>query len=105
MPGLPLLNHGNTEIRKVGDDMMMKNDDGFSLLALMHAAEAVDSGFWLMKCPAHAGASAASLEVRLSHGRYDLRCVGGCKPDLVIAAALALVQAKVDGREDVPCAA
>jgi hypothetical protein len=85
--------------------MIMKNDDGFSLLALMHAAEAIDSGHWLMKCPAHQGASSASLEVRLSEGRYDLRCVGGCKPDLVIAAALALVQAKVDGREDVPCAA
>ena len=85
--------------------MIMKNDDGFSLLALMHAAEAIDSGHWLMKCPAHQGASSASLEVRLSEGRYDLRCVGGCKPERVIAAALALAQAKVDGREDVPCAA
>jgi hypothetical protein len=87
----------------------MKNDDGyddgFSLLALMHAAEAIDSGHWLMKCPAHQGASSASLEVRLCEGRYALRCVGGCKPERVIAAALDLVQAKVDGREDVSCAA
>ena len=85
--------------------MIMTNDDGFSLLALMHSAEAIDSGHWLMKCPAHQGASSASLEVRLGEGRYDLRCVCGCQPDLVIAAALALVQAKVDGREEEPCAA
>ena len=78
---------------------------GHDLLPLMHAAEAIDSGHWLMKCPAHQGASSASLEVRLSEGRYDLRCVCGCKPERVIAAALALAQAKVDGREDVPCAA
>jgi hypothetical protein len=85
--------------------MMMRPDDGFALLALMHAAEAIDSGHWLMKCPAHAGASAASLEVRLCDGRYDLRCICGCKPERVIAAALALAQAKVEGREDVSCAA
>ncbi len=85
--------------------MIMKNDDGFALLALMHAAEAIDSGHWLMKCPAHQGASSSSLEVRLSEGRYDMRCICGCKPDQVIAAALALAQAMVDGREDVSCAA
>jgi hypothetical protein len=83
----------------------MAADEHALLLALMHAAEAVDSGAWLMKCPAHGGASSASLEVRLSEGRYDLRCIGGCKPERVLAAALDLAKAKIEGREDEPCAA
>ena len=73
--------------------------DGGAVLALMHAAEAIDSGHWLMQCPAHAGASAASLEVILSQGRYTLTCMGGCAPERILAAALALVlvQAKLEG--------
>lgn len=71
--------------------------DGAALLALMHAAEAIDSGHWLMQCPGHAGASAASLEVILSQGRYTLTCMGGCAPERILAAALALVQAKLEG--------
>ena len=74
--------------------------DGAALLALMHAAEAIDSGHWLMQCPGHAGASAASLEVILSRGRYTLTCMCGCAPERILAAALALVQAKVAGCPD-----
>ena len=77
------------------------------IIALMHAAEAIDSGRWLMRCPAHRGASASSLEVTLDAGRYTLHCNCGCSPAAIIAAALALAQAKADGREDKaePCAA
>ncbi|WP_288060976.1 hypothetical protein [Thiomonas sp.] len=79
--------------------------DGAGLLALMHAAEAIDSGHWLMRCPAHGGASASSLEVILEGGRYSLACMSGCSPAAIIAAALALARAKADGREDEqPCA-
>ena len=74
--------------------------DGAGLLALMHAAEAIDGGHWLMRCPAHRGASASSLEVILEGGRYSLACRCGCSPAAIIAAALALAQAKADGRED-----
>jgi hypothetical protein len=58
------------------------------IVALMHAAEAIDSGDWIMRCPAHEGAS-ASLEVTLSHGRYQLLCRCGCKPQAIMNAALA----------------
>ncbi|MDA8260743.1 MAG: hypothetical protein M0Z99_34775 [Betaproteobacteria bacterium] len=75
----------------------LSENDGAALLALMHAAEAIDSGRWLMQCPAHAGASAASLEVVLSHGRYTLTCMCGCAPERVLAAALALARAKLEG--------
>ena len=71
--------------------------DGAALLALMHAAEAIDSGHWLMQCPGHAGASSASLEVILSGGRYRLICMDGCAPGGILAAALALVQARLEG--------
>lgn len=67
------------------------------IIALMHAAEAVDSGHWLMRCPAHRGASASSLEVTLDTGRYTLHCNCGCSPAAIIAAALALAQARVAG--------
>ena len=73
--------------------------DGAALLALMHAAEAIDSGHWLMQCPSHAGASAASLEVTLDAGRYGLRCIGGCAPERILDAALTLAQARVSGQE------
>ncbi|MDE2268802.1 MAG: hypothetical protein KGL33_07295 [Betaproteobacteria bacterium] len=81
--------------------------DGAALLALMHAAAAIDSGRWLMRCPAHRGASASSLEVILEGGRYALSCMCGCSPAAIVAAALALAQAKADGREykAEPCAA
>ena len=72
--------------------------DGAGLLALMHAAEAIDSGHWLMRCPAHRGASASSLEVTLDAGSYSLSCICGCSPAAILAAALALVQARVAGR-------
>ncbi|HML81976.1 MAG TPA: hypothetical protein PKE37_09450 [Thiomonas arsenitoxydans] len=67
------------------------------IIALMHAADAVDAGHWLMRCPAHRGASASSLEVTLAAGRYTLRCNCGCSPAAIIAAALALAQARVAG--------
>jgi hypothetical protein len=82
----------------------LNETDGPALLALMHAAEAIDSGHWLMRCPAHGGASASSLEVILSQGRYTLTCMCGCAPERILAAALALAQAKADGRDE-PCAA
>lgn len=60
------------------------------IIALMHAAEAIDSGHWIMRCPAHEGAS-ASLEVTLGHGRYQLLCRCGCKPHEIMSAALARI--------------
>lgn len=57
------------------------------LLTLLHAADAVDSGHWLMRCPAHRGALASSLEVVLEAGRYRLTCMCGCMPDAILAAA------------------
>lgn len=76
-----------------------QDPDEPEIIALMHAAEAIDSGHWLMRCPAHRGASASSLEVTLAAGRYTLHCNCGCSPAAIIAAALALVQARVAGRE------
>ena len=66
--------------------------DEMHVLALMHAAEKVDSGRWLMKCPAHAGALSSSLEVVLEAGRYRLRCMAGCAPTNIIKAALARIE-------------
>ncbi|MDE2268575.1 MAG: hypothetical protein KGL33_06125 [Betaproteobacteria bacterium] len=82
-------------------DLILREPD---IIALMHAAEAIDSGHWLMRCPAHRGASASSLEVTLEGGRYALACMCGCAPERILAAALALAQAKADGRDE-PCAA
>jgi len=88
------MNNDNLDLREPG------------IIALMHAAEAIDSGHWLMRCPAHCGASASSLEVTLDAGLYTLHCICGCSPAAIFAAALALAQAKADGREDEqPCAA
>jgi len=58
------------------------------LLDLLRAADAIDSGRWLMGCPAHRGALASSLEVVLHEGRYALRCIAGCNPDTILAAAV-----------------
>ncbi len=72
------------------------------IIALMHAAEAIDSGYWTMRCPAHRGAGVSSLEVTLECGRYHLRCMCGCSPcspAAIIAAALALADARDSGRE------
>lgn len=80
-------------------DLILREPD---IIALMHAAEAIDSGHWLMRCPAHGGASASSLEVILSQGRYTLTCMCGCAPERILAAALAMVQTRVAGQE---CAA
>ena len=66
------------------------NPDAGDIIALMHAAEAIDSGHWIMRCPAHEGAS-ASLEVTLGHGRYQLLCRCGCKPHEIMSAALARI--------------
>ncbi len=68
------------------------------IIALMHAAEAIDSGHWTMRCPAHRGAGASSLEVALECGRYHLLCMCGCSPAAIIAAALALADARDSGR-------
>lgn len=65
---------------------MSPEDD---IIALMHAADKVDHGRWLMRCPAHRGAMAASLEVVLVGGRYSLRCIAGCTPQAIVAAAVA----------------
>ncbi|CDW96334.1 MULTISPECIES: hypothetical protein [unclassified Thiomonas] len=57
------------------------------LLTLLHAADKLDSGRWLMRCPAHRGALASSLEVTLEAGRYHLVCMCGCAPDQILEAA------------------
>jgi hypothetical protein len=62
--------------------------DEHDVLLLMRAAEKVDSGHWLMRCPAHGGRSSASLEVFLAGGRYTLHCIAGCTPDLILQSAL-----------------
>ena len=64
------------------------------VLAVMHAAEAVDEGYWTMRCPAHGGGSASTLEVTLRAGRYTLRCHYGCTPEQVIAAAIRRLDAQ-----------
>lgn len=74
-------------------------DDQQCVLALMHAAEKIDRGHWLMKCPAHRGDGGATLEVHLEAGRYALHCIGGCKPDAVIRAAIESVHSKGDRLE------
>lgn len=67
------------------------------LLDLMHAADAIDSGRWLMKCPAHRGALASSLEVVLREGRYRLRCIAGCDPEAIFAAARSRISLAGEG--------
>ena len=61
------------------------------LLTLLHAADKLDSGQWLMRCPAHQGALASSLEVVLEAGRYRLTCMRGCTPQAILAAAISRV--------------
>ncbi len=63
----------------------MKETD---LLTILRAAERIDRGEWLMRCPAHRGAWSSSLELRLDAGRYTLRCMAGCSVDAVLQAAL-----------------
>ena len=70
------------------------------IIALLRAAEAIDSGHWIVRRPAHRGAS-ASLEVTLRHGRYLLLCRCGCKLHEILSAALARL-ALASRREPVP---
>ena len=58
------------------------------VLAVLHAADVLDEGRILMRCPAHTGSVSASLEVTLNAGRYSLRCRYGCSPEKVLQAAL-----------------
>ena len=58
------------------------------VLAVMHAAEAIDEGHWTMRCPGHSGAGSSSLEVTLSAGRYTLKCYYGCTTEKIIQGAL-----------------
>ena len=62
--------------------------DAGEIIALMHAAEAIDSGYWIMRCPAHRGAS-STPEVALADGRYRLHCRCGCTPQQIVQAARA----------------
>ena len=54
---------------------------------LRRAAEAIDSAIVLMRCPAHRGAISFSLEAVFEFGRLRLRCIAGCTPDAILAAA------------------
>ena len=70
------------------------------VLAVMHAADAVAAGRWIMRCPAHGGSSASSLEVTLSDGRYILHCAFGCTPEQIVQAALDRLRAKCDSCDE-----
>lgn len=98
--------HGEVEV-EIDDDVPTTPfaSPGFravrepDVLAVMHAAEAIDEGHWTMRCPAHGGGSASTLEVTLRAGRYTLRCRYGCTPEQIIAAAIRRQDARCNSCE------
>ena len=71
----------------------LREDD---ILAVLHAADAIDRGRIVMRCPAHHGGAASTLEVHLAAGRYELRCAYGCTAEEVVQAALDALRNKCE---------
>ena len=61
-------------------------NDEAKFLALLHAAKRVDCGHFLMRCPAHRGGFASSLDVWFEAGRLHMHCICGCSEQRVMDA-------------------
>lgn len=56
-------------------------------MLLRWAATRVDSGRWILQCPAHHGKSSKSLELSLWEGRLTVTCLCGCATEDILANA------------------